>query len=630
MPTDYLDFRPYPELVEDDDFDSPWNVFDANRMKVDGMSPGMSDIGRRRMVVPFDEWGEYIGIHEQAHVRWSPKEIPRVRFPNMLLQAVEDARINLGCQSIGVMPKEFPQDMWEFFSSIFEKEYENEDYMGIVVRAVATIGTPGEADSLETVRALPRPWSTLGRDWMKRFRREFSEEAAKHGKPVARFSTVKRLGAIFADEIAEVQEFDEKRIAFAMKSEAEAKEGPLPGGTPVKGLIGGKSLRDSDIHKPDSHGDLEAVMSSSPIAHAELSDIEDEKADTRTPKASTKDGSILPDEGGMGFTKVAREEAEKRKAEIERLMALAPDEKPKPPALDGKKKKRKKGEGKPKIKLSEEAAEAEKAFRKNGGSFVSKKPVAFVGKTFYAKKKIIEEHRDTPDTMTERMGFMRRHIPEHEVESETELDRLAIKCHELKEEAELNSGVMKLVRFPLTVPNARVLKGKSMKPACSDTGTIIRRPDRLLIDRQIFARRRPRPGCTVVVDVSGSMSLPGDAVEQIIIAAGGSATVAHYCGSEGMGELCIVAQDERRATFESIAHRVGCGNIVDVPALQWLATQPGPRIWVCDGGVTGNFDNGYREIDEYCAAFTKQHGIVRYGTANSAITALERMGRGAI
>ena len=31
----------------------------------------------------------------------------------------------------------------------------------------------------------------------------------------------------------------------------------------------------------------------------------------------------------------------------------------------------------------------------------------------------------------------------------------------------------------------------------------------------------------------------------------------------------------------------GGGNIVDGPALDWLATQAEPRIWISDGAVTG-------------------------------------------
>ena len=32
------------------------------------------------------------------------------------------------------------------------------------------------------------------------------------------------------------------------------------------------------------------------------------------------------------------------------------------------------------------------------------------------------------------------------------------------------------------------------------------------------------------------------------------------------------------------------GNIVDGPALRWLARQPGPRFWISDGVVTGEGD----------------------------------------
>jgi len=38
--------------------------------------------------------------------------------------------------------------------------------------------------------------------------------------------------------------------------------------------------------------------------------------------------------------------------------------------------------------------------------------------------------------------------------------------------------------------------------------------------------------------------------------------------------------------------RHGSGNVVDGPALAWLARQPRPRIWFCDGAVTGIGDHG--------------------------------------
>lgn len=47
----------------------------------------------------------------------------------------------------------------------------------------------------------------------------------------------------------------------------------------------------------------------------------------------------------------------------------------------------------------------------------------------------------------------------------------------------------------------------------------------------------------------------------------------------------------RMSRKELYAVGVGSGNIVDGPALEWLNKQPGPRVWVCDGGVTGCNDS---------------------------------------
>jgi hypothetical protein len=67
-------------------------------------------------------------------------------------------------------------------------------------------------------------------------------------------------------------------------------------------------------------------------------------------------------------------------------------------------------------------------------------------------------------------------------------------------------------------------------------------------------------------------------------------TVAYYSGEYSGGDLVIVAKDGKLAekwAFEKWHHG---GNIVDGPALKWLETQKGPRIWVSDGQVTGVSD----------------------------------------
>jgi hypothetical protein len=124
----------------------------------------------------------------------------------------------------------------------------------------------------------------------------------------------------------------------------------------------------------------------------------------------------------------------------------------------------------------------------------------------------------------------------------------------------------------------------------ADEGVIPAAPYRLLIDSRIFSRKRKMKGGTVLIDASGSMGFSLDDLAAVIKEAPG-ATIAAYAGksSSDWGHLVIAAKDGRMASVGDIHTALNfCeGNVVDGPALRWLAKQPGPRIWVSDGFVTG-------------------------------------------
>lgn len=191
---------------------------------------------------------------------------------------------------------------------------------------------------------------------------------------------------------------------------------------------------------------------------------------------------------------------------------------------------------------------------------------------------------------------------------------------------EVEPGALTIARPPMRVR----LQGRgparfgAMRPALE--GAQIRRPDRLLIDRAIFARRGRSTGGTVLVDVSGSMSLNVDQLEQIVHAAGGAATVAIYSGSGAQGELRIVAERGWRVAEDDLAP-VGAGNIVDLPALEWLVRQPEPRFWVSDGGVTGVGDESCAGLRERCARIVRRGRVTRVEDAKGALEALAGGGR---
>ena len=105
------------------------------------------------------------------------------------------------------------------------------------------------------------------------------------------------------------------------------------------------------------------------------------------------------------------------------------------------------------------------------------------------------------------------------------------------------------------------------------------------------------------------------------IAAGGAAVVAIYSGKGDIGELRIVARADRRVTNEYFKP-FGSGNVVDLPALEWLSRQPEPRLWVSDGCVTGVSDQGCEVIMRNCRTLAKRARIRRVADAEQAIEAL--------
>jgi hypothetical protein len=132
-------------------------------------------------------------------------------------------------------------------------------------------------------------------------------------------------------------------------------------------------------------------------------------------------------------------------------------------------------------------------------------------------------------------------------------------------------------------------------------GVFPRYPGRLLSDGAVFARKRRVPGGTVLIDASGSMNLTHAQVKAIVEKTAG-ATVAVYLGTgdDMTGVLRIVAKRGRMAERFTGYDNDSSGNVVDVPALDWLCKQPKPRIWVCDGIVTGKGDRHGGNINRLC------------------------------
>lgn len=171
------------------------------------------------------------------------------------------------------------------------------------------------------------------------------------------------------------------------------------------------------------------------------------------------------------------------------------------------------------------------------------------------------------------------------------------------------------IRLRLTEPKRNKKGGAKL---WREDGVIPTAPYRMTLDNKIFMRRRRKTiGGTVLIDGSGSMGFSDAQLAELVTAAPG-ARVAVYAGVADHGRLVIVADKGKMATqaalrdaFEIENGHYMYGNVVDGPALRWLAQQPGPRVWVSDGMVTGQDDQMAHNLRKEAIALMLEHDIER-------------------
>jgi len=184
------------------------------------------------------------------------------------------------------------------------------------------------------------------------------------------------------------------------------------------------------------------------------------------------------------------------------------------------------------------------------------------------------------------------------------------------------SGKMRVTTAPLTQPCPPIPQGRARSKRSAEEGVSVKNVYRYLADGRVFsAPARRRGGGTVLIDVSGSMSLSSDDVDRIIRDAPEATLVAIYSGHDQEGELRVVVKGGRRTSAEHLTP-AGAGNVVDVPALEWLARQKGPRVWLSDGGVTGCGDRSTAGITSSCRQLRRRATIKRVETAEQAASFL--------
>lgn len=129
-------------------------------------------------------------------------------------------------------------------------------------------------------------------------------------------------------------------------------------------------------------------------------------------------------------------------------------------------------------------------------------------------------------------------------------------------------------------------------------------------------------GGTILLDHSGSMGI-NEAQLQELLHRSPLATIAAYSGGDyagtdgwSAGHLTILAKEGRYAA-QTVWPAFPGGNVVDGPALRWLAKQARPRVWISDGKVTAAVmgtgeQTGSEAMKLECALVCRMAGISQY------------------
>ena len=132
---------------------------------------------------------------------------------------------------------------------------------------------------------------------------------------------------------------------------------------------------------------------------------------------------------------------------------------------------------------------------------------------------------------------------------------------------------------------------------------------RYCVDKKVFSRKQKIYGGTVLIDASGSMNFDGQDILDVMSEVP-AVTIAMYNGHGSGGVLRIIARNGRRVSDDYLYKHSGFGNVVDLPALEWLGKQEPKRIWVSDMQVVAA--NGTsKEALRQCIDVVKKYNIMR-------------------
>jgi hypothetical protein len=174
------------------------------------------------------------------------------------------------------------------------------------------------------------------------------------------------------------------------------------------------------------------------------------------------------------------------------------------------------------------------------------------------------------------------------------------------------AGIGTLVFDQNNMRQADRYKGIRLRPRRKPSafGATFRYTHRILTDKACFATPMKDNLGTVLVDASGSMGISNEQLKELLKFSG-RATIAAYSGRGERGDIVVLAKGGR--CVSKVLNKYGC-NVVDADAVDWLITQPSPRWWICDGGVTGFNDCYSIETSLRCLAAMKKGRVTKVGS----------------
>ena len=173
-------------------------------------------------------------------------------------------------------------------------------------------------------------------------------------------------------------------------------------------------------------------------------------------------------------------------------------------------------------------------------------------------------------------------------------------------------GKMQIFKPHLNVNlQSKIKGGREYRPM--DFGVNPKYMNRWCVDKKVFKQKQRVYGGTILIDASGSMHFTGQDILEVMQLLP-AVTIAMYNDrGEGYetGALRIIGQNGKRVDQEYLNRWTGGGNLVDGPALAWLAKQPPKRIWVSDMYVFGKHNSNSNNLLLDCIEQCKRSGITR-------------------